>query len=400
MKQKYPAKSQASVTAGGSRKRQARDPERHPVTPSSASTAFLWPLMAAASASAATASFFTNVANVLTSHHRDGPDLPGPAWATSNAVALELASMRLRDFSTQPQGTPTLLCAPYALHGATIADFARGHSVVEALRGAGLARLFVTDWRSATSEMRYFSIDSYLADLNIAVDEIGPPVDLIGLCQGGWLALLYAARFPEKVRRLVLAGAPVDVRASESPLSRLAGDIPIDVFENLVRFGEGRVLGKHVLETWGAALVADEAHNILQLPPDTEAARWHELEQRFQEWYAWTVDLPGTYYLQVIRWLFKDNQIAEGRFVALGHRIDLADVQVPIFLLAARDDELVAPEQLFATARLIATPKTAIEMATEPCGHLSLFLGRRTLAGPWRRIAHWLAADLSIAKAS
>jgi pimeloyl-ACP methyl ester carboxylesterase len=42
------------------------------------------------------------------------------------------------------------------------------------------------------------SIDSYLADLNIAVDELGPPVDLIGLCQGGWLALVYAARFPKK----------------------------------------------------------------------------------------------------------------------------------------------------------------------------------------------------------
>jgi pimeloyl-ACP methyl ester carboxylesterase len=41
------------------------------------------------------------------------------------------------------------------------------------------------------------------------VDDIGPPVDLIGLCQGGWLSLVYAARFPGKVRRLVLAGAPI-----------------------------------------------------------------------------------------------------------------------------------------------------------------------------------------------
>ncbi|MEQ6411013.1 alpha/beta hydrolase, partial [Salmonella enterica subsp. enterica serovar Enteritidis] len=48
-------------------------------------------------------------------------------------------------------------------------------------------------------------------DLNVAVDTIGPPVDLAGLCQGGWLSLLYAARFPDKVRRLVLAGSPVDV---------------------------------------------------------------------------------------------------------------------------------------------------------------------------------------------
>jgi pimeloyl-ACP methyl ester carboxylesterase len=83
--------------------------------------------------------------------------------------------------------------------------------------------------------MRFFSIDTYLADLNVAVDELTPPVDLVGLCQGGWLALVYAARFPGKVRRLVLAGAPVDVDAAESPMSRAVRGIPLSTFESLVR---------------------------------------------------------------------------------------------------------------------------------------------------------------------
>src|SRR6516225_5281186 len=129
-------------------------------------------------------------------------------WASQNKISLELGTMCLRDFSTRNEGRATLICAPYALHGATIADFATGHSVVERLAQCGLSRLFVTEWQSATPDMRYFTIDNYLADLNVAVDEIGPPVDLIGLCQGGWLALVYAARFPNKVRRLVLVGSP------------------------------------------------------------------------------------------------------------------------------------------------------------------------------------------------
>jgi poly(3-hydroxyalkanoate) synthetase len=70
----------------------------------------------------------------------------------------------------------------------------------------------------------------------------------------------------------------------------------------------------------------------------------------------------------------------------------------PIFLLGARDDELVPPEQLFAATQLVGTLKTSIEMATEPCGHLSLFLGRKTLAGAWRQIAQWLRTDQFIAK--
>jgi poly(3-hydroxyalkanoate) synthetase len=306
--------------------------------------------------------------------------------------------MRLRDFSTQAQGFATLVCAPYALHGATVADFAPGHSVVEALLGSGVGRVLVTDWRSATPEMRYFSIDSYLADLNVAIDEIGPPVDLVGLCQGGWMALLYAARFPAKVRRLVLAGAPVDVHAAVSHLSRLTTDLPLSAFENLVQLGAGRVLGENVLELWAPALATDDANDILQLDPDIEPRLSQQLEKRFRQWSAFTVDLPGVYYLQVVRWLFQENQIAKGRFVALGRPVNLADIRAPVFLLAARDDKLVSPNQLFATADLIGQSKP-VEMATEPCSHLSLFLGARTICGAWQRIARWLG-DSAIAQQS
>ena len=360
----------------------------------------LWPLFGIASASEAAAAFLGRMAGAFAMADRAGAELTAPEWATPNSVALELPTMQLRNFSTQPSGPATLVCAPFALHGATIADFAPGHSVVEALRSAGLARVFVTDWRSATPDMQHLSIDSYLADLHVAVDELSAPVDLIGLCQGGWLALVYAARFPEKVRRLVLVGAPVDVNAAPSQVSRLTADVPLEFFANMVRLGDGRVVGNRMLELWGPMLRADEADRILQISDDIGEEDRRQLETRFRRWYTWTVDLPGTYYLQVIQWLFKENRIAAGRFVALGRQVDLADIRIPTFLLAGRDDELIATEQLFAAARLIGTAKPHVEMVTEPCSHLSLFLGRRTLTGTWQRIAHWLTSDISLAQAS
>jgi len=314
----------------------ADQPDRSPqLAPSSP---FLWPLIMAASAGAAATALLKGVAEPWV-HIVDGENATKPQWSTENSVALELSSMRLRDFSTGDHGRPTLVCAPYALHKATIADFAPGHSVVEALRRAGLPRVFVSDWRSATPEMRFFSIDNYLADLNVAVDELKPPVDLVGLCQGGWLALVYAARFPEKVGRLVLAGAPVDVQAAESHLSRAVANVPLSAFETVVRLGEGRVLGGHALKAWASVLSAGEAHHVLQISPDSDATTLSDLESRFRDWYLSTVDLPGTYYLQAVDCLYKQNQIATGKFVALGRRIDLADVRAPLFLLAARDDD-------------------------------------------------------------
>ncbi|MCR6732724.1 MAG: alpha/beta fold hydrolase [Afipia sp.] len=359
------------------------------------SNLFLWPLLAAASVNQATARFLIDAAAALATNFHSDPVLSELPWATPNSVALELPSMRLRDSSTHTQGQPTLICAPYALHGAAVADFAAGHSVVEALHLGGLSRVFVTDWRSATPEMRYFSIDNYLADLNVAVDELGSPVDLVGLCQGGWLALVYAARFPQKVRRLVLVGAPVDIRAGESQLSRLAASVPLDVFKELVCLGEGLVLGQNMFSLLGPALDANGADHVLQITSAIDPTQLRELHDHFHEWNVGTVNLPGTFYLQVSRWLFKENQIAEGSFMALGRRINLAEVYNPMFLLAADNDELVSADQLFGTARLVSTPKACIEMVREPCGHLSLFLGAEVLGGTWRRIAHWLGQNMA-----
>jgi len=160
----------------------------------------------------------------------------------------------------------------------------------------------------------------------------------------------YAARFPKKVRRLVLVGAPIDIAAAESQLSRFVADVPLRMFDELVRQGEGIVYGDRTLESWGISSGFNEAEAVLQNPPDLDSALGRELCDRFRQWYAETLNLPGVFYLQVVKWLFKENQIAERRFVALGQQVDLTRLRAPIFLLAASNDEVVSVDQLFATA--------------------------------------------------
>lgn len=347
----------------------------------------LWPLIAASEAVAMQADSLAQIMAAACA----GPSNEAckPVWTTANRVRLALATMELRDFSTAEDGVATLVVAPFALHGATIADFASGHSLVETLACHGRNRVFVTDWRSADADMRLLTIDSYLAELNVAVDEIGGPVDLVGLCQGGVIALIYAARFPSKVRKLVLAGAPVDLAAASSLLALAARTLPLGAFDEIARLGEGRVPGQRVIELWRPALGAADALAALQLAPEESADRAALLEH-FRTWFDWTVDLPGAYYHQTVLWLFKENRLAEGRFEALGRTVDLGAVRQPVFLLAARDDDLVAPQQLMAVAERIGTPPHDVESALLPGGHLSLFIGARTLADGWARAARWL----------
>ena len=235
---------------------------------------FLWPALIAASASEIAATFAKQWVDLAAGSGCE-PATNEPMWTTPNKIELELNTVRLRTFATAPEGVPTLLCAPFALHGAAIADLAPGHSLVAALREAGLARLFVTDWRSAQPDMRDLGIDNYLADLNVLVDHLGGHVDLIGLCQGGWMALLYAARFPAKVGKLVLAGAPIDIAAGTSGLSAVAESSPIAVFRELVKIGDGRMLGPSMLRFWGPDFIGpNEVRELLQTPEPVGSPRF------------------------------------------------------------------------------------------------------------------------------
>lgn len=329
--------------------------------------ALFWPALVAASASE-TASFMT--AQFLEMMGDGGRAPQPPEGATASEIALDLQAVRLRDFSLVERGVPTILCSPFALHGAALADLASGHSLVAALRDAGVQRLFMAEWRSASSDMRFLGIDDYLAALNVLVDHLGGPVDLVGLCQGGWLSLTYAARFPSKVRKLVMVGTPVDIAARPSKLSALAEATPLAVFKNLVNLGDGRVIGRNLARVWrGGAVEADDIRESLQTSQPAGSPEFARLEATFRNWNAWTLDMPGTYYLEVIEKLYKRNELATGEFVALGQRIDLTRLQLPMYLLAGNADEVVTAEQLFAVARQVQTPKEYLrqEVASSAC---------------------------------
>ena len=352
---------------------------------------FFWPAIATASAIEATSSmtaYFLGLAN-------DEPTVDEPQGATPSKIALELPTARLHDFSLADSGVPTLLCTPLALHGAALADLAEGHSLVAALRLSGIERLFMTAWRSASPTMRFLGIDDYLADLNVLVDRVGGLVDLVGLCQGGWLSLLYAGRFPDKVRKLVMAGSPIDIAAQQSKFSSVAAATPLIMFENLVNSGEGRVIGRNIAKFWGNDTDAENIRESLQPVQPVGSPEFTRLEAIFKHWNSWTIDVPGTYYLEVVEKLYKANQLASGSFVALGQQIELSRLRLPMYQLAGSADEVVAPEQLLAVERLTGTRPECLRHDVAPCNHLGLFMGKQTLEQYWPKIARWTKEPLA-----
>ena len=85
-----------------------------------------------------------------------------PALATRNQVRLDLRTMVLRDYG-KPSEIPTLVDAPHAGHTAMIADYHKGQSLIETLLANGIDHVALTDWKSATADMKDLEIDNYLA---------------------------------------------------------------------------------------------------------------------------------------------------------------------------------------------------------------------------------------------
>lgn len=340
----------------------------------------LWSLIAAFRAGA---SSLDAMAGLLTTAAHFPCSETEAVWTTPQTVVLDLPVLTARQFG-RPGGRPVVVVTPHALHGANVADLAPGHSLVGRLISEGLEPLVLVEWKSAGPSMRFLGIEDYLAQLAILIDDLGPPCSVIGLCQGGWLSVMLAARFPNKVSGLVLAGAPIDLDAAASAISVAARRTSPALVDMVIQ--DGLVRGQALQAAFGMHhLESCDLRDVLQIENPAP-----EVVERFRVWQARVLDLPGRYYEQVVEDLFRHNALVKGEFRALGRRLDLRSVRSPTLLIASDGDEVTAPGQVFSIGRLLGTPIEFLATSIAKGPHLSLFMGRRTLNTVWRNAARWV----------
>ena len=111
-----------------------------------------------------------------------------------------------------------------------VAELSKRHTYIRYdQRGCGLS-----DW-----DVAEFSLDAWVGDLEAVADSLGlQRFPLLGMSQGGAIAIAYALRHPERVSRLVLVGAYARglLRRDDGAAARLEAE----TLENLMRIGWGR----------------------------------------------------------------------------------------------------------------------------------------------------------------
>ena len=314
-----------------------------------------------------------------------------PTWHSRNEVVLTSPFALLRDFSVGDDDVvPALLFPPLAGHASCIID-KKGQSQVQLCIKMGLTRLYSFDWLSCTTAAKDTTEADRLDFITLAVDLIAGPegkVNIVGNCQGGWEAALWAAMHPGRVSTLIVAGAPIDTSAGDGVAKKL---MPI-----LIPRGN-MVLYKAMVTAYGGIVpgISNVAGSIAMHPATHVAehlkvyAHVHDREyldhfNDFYDWYLHPVNLPGGLYLWAVEHLFVKNELFNGELEIAGQTVNLRSITCPVFLLGAEQDDTTPWQQVRNMQHAVGSSQVRWYLA--PGGHIGLFIGRQSQAEYWTPI--------------
>jgi len=313
-------------------------------------------------------------------------------------VVLEKPFAQLRRFirkgdSNGEMNHPRLLVvAPMSGHYATL------------LRGTVQAMLpdhdvYVTDWRDAKivplREGR-FDLDDYIDYVIDFLRHLGPGAHVIAVCQPSVpvlaaVAAMSAAKDPATPSSMTLMGGPIDTRINPTVPNDLAKTRTLQWFERnlinrvpLVHPGAMRRVYPGFLQLTGFMSMnldrhvgAHMQHYYHLVRGDGDSAAAH---RRFYDEYLAVMDLPAEYYLQTVKRVFQEHQLAVGTFRHRDEAIDPASIRTcALMTVEGEKDDISGVGQTRAAHDLCSSlPKKMREHWEQPgVGHYGVFNGRR-----------------------
>jgi polyhydroxyalkanoate synthase len=312
------------------------------------------------------------------------------------------AVYHLQGGADDPGALPVLLVPPLAAP-VTAFDLRRGCSMVEHLVGTGRPTHLV-DYGAITFADRSLGVEHWVDQVvprsvqAVSRHAGGRPVHLVGWCLGGIFALLaVAARDRLPVASVTAVASPFDVTAV--PL--------LAPLRPLVRLTDGRMvtaayraLGGAPAPLVRAAFQLSSIDRYLTRPlavalhlDDRDFLEQVEAVDRFT---AGMLAYPGRTFGQLYHRFFRANDLREGHLDLGGRRLELADVRVPVLVIAGAADT-IAPERAVhrLTELLVHSPEVVYAVA--PGGHLGVLTGRGARRTTWAHLDGFLAGHDRIA---
>ncbi|OIO07275.1 MAG: hypothetical protein AUJ52_10575 [Elusimicrobia bacterium CG1_02_63_36] len=277
-----------------------------------------------------------------------------------------------------------------------VLDLLPGFSVVERFRDAGHP-VYLVDWGSARPEDASRPLEEYvLGDLGrfmerVAKDHPGPKPSLLGYCEGGLFALLFAAARPEAVGRLILMATPVDF-SKMGTLSVWAAKGQFAVERLLASFGN--VPGSFLWTAFETLKPLASLRGELAFFESLYARKLSEgqIEQylAMEAWKREFVPHPGEAFRRVVKDFFQDNRLMTGGLKFAGKVLKPSAYRGPALVVYGEKDHLVTPEAAAPAAGLLGGATRTIAF---PAGHVGLSVSGRAHRELWPAVSAWVREE-------
>lgn len=302
-------------------------------------------------------------------------------WTDRSAERLPVegkASLRYYPPLREPAARPLLLV--YSLvNSPQVLDLARGGSFIECLQRLGHP-LYLLDWGRPDASDAGLSLADYVCGYLLGAVRLvqrhaaAGTVDVLGICQGGTLALCLASLEPGAVHRLVTLVTPVDFHTPGDVLARLAGVLDLPGLLG----PDGNLSGAVLAAVFALLrpLRGAEAARAPWLDGHMDAARRERL-RRLRAWQQDYLNHAGRAWLEFVTGCYRDNRLVRGTLVLDGRTVDLSRLRLPIFNVHARADHVVPPAASQALRHAVGG-RNYRELAVDG-GHVGVFAGARGL---------------------
>ncbi|GAA4552595.1 alpha/beta fold hydrolase [Pseudonocardia xishanensis] len=289
------------------------------------------------------------------------------------------------------RGSPVLLVPPLGAPDFAY-DLRRGGSLVEHLLGRGRP-VYLVDYGRMSFANRRLGVEHWVDDVvPWAVRAVGEPVHLVGWSLGGLFCLLALAADALPVRSATAIGSPVDVSAVPlvaplRPVAEVAGGRAVSaLYRALGSFPAPVVSGVFHL-TAVDRLVTKPLAVLSRLDDRDTLAQMEAVDHLMNNMHGY----PGRAFGQLFHLLLRANDLAAGTLDLAGRRLDLADVRVPVLVVAGRDD-VIAPLAAVRGVVPLLTGAPEVRFETAPGGHLGVLTGRRARTTTWPILDSFLQA--------
>ena len=279
---------------------------------------------------------------------------------TPGSVVFENELIQLIQYAPQTgevEKTP-LLFVPPCINKFYLLDLGAGNSLVEYAVAQG-HQVFLISWRSAVPEIGHLTWDDYLEKgplkaVDVVLDITGAErTNALGFCVGGTIlscaAAVMAARQERKLATITLLTTMLDF-SDTGEIGLLIDDASVALREATI--GKGGILpGKELAFTFGTLRANDLIWRYV-VDSYLKGATPDAFDLLY--WDSDSVSLPGPMYCWYTRNTYLENNVKEpGKTTQCGVPVDLSKIDVPVYLLASREDHIVPWKSAFRSKDLI-----------------------------------------------